>query len=125
MLGSVVYLARQLRRRGPLVQSLVASAPHSWGVRLHPVWYGLLVATPLAKGLFHKAIGESGAFFSVNEGAMPLAAAEQQGVKFGDFAQAPSLAALRGKPAQEVMEAAGACGADIHAGAHAHSIKTI
>ena len=66
-----------------------------------------LVATPLAKGLFHKAIGESGAFFSVNEGAMPLAAAEQQGVKFGDFAQAPSLAALRGKPAQEVMEAAG------------------
>ena len=38
VLGSVVYLARQLRRRGPLVQSLVASAPHSWGVRLHPVW---------------------------------------------------------------------------------------
>jgi potassium efflux system protein len=58
MLGSVVYLARQLRRRGPLVQSLVASAPHSWGVRLHLVWYGLLVATPLA-GLFFAAAGYS------------------------------------------------------------------
>ena len=38
-----------------------------------------LMASPLAKGLFHKAIGESGAFFSTTLGPTPLAAAEQQG----------------------------------------------
>ena len=36
LLGSVVFLARHLRRGGPLVQRLVANAPGSWGVRLHP-----------------------------------------------------------------------------------------
>ena len=66
-----------------------------------------LVATPLAKGLLHKAIGESGAFFSVSEGAMPLPAAEQQGTTFATAAGAESLAALRAKPAQEILEAAG------------------
>ncbi len=64
LLGSVAYLARHLRRGGPLVQRLVANAPHSWGVRLHPLWYGALVAVPLA-GLFFAAAGYSiaAAFF--------------------------------------------------------------
>ncbi|MGA8391349.1 MAG: mechanosensitive ion channel domain-containing protein [Burkholderiaceae bacterium] len=64
LLGSVAFLARHLRRGGPLVQRLVANAPHSWGVRLHPVWYSLLVAAPLA-GLFFTAAGYSiaAAFF--------------------------------------------------------------
>jgi para-nitrobenzyl esterase len=66
-----------------------------------------LVATPLAKGLFHKAIGESGAFFTLTERSMPLAAAEQQGATFATTMQADSLASLRGKTAQEVMDAAG------------------
>lgn len=66
-----------------------------------------LVASPLARGLFHKAIGESGAFFS--SGTLPmrtLAAAEGQGVKFADALGAASLAALRAKPAAEVLAAA-------------------
>jgi para-nitrobenzyl esterase len=66
-----------------------------------------LVATPLAKGLFEKAIGESGAFFTLTERSMPLSAAEQQGATFATTAvQADSLASLRGKSAQEVMDAA-------------------
>jgi para-nitrobenzyl esterase len=65
-----------------------------------------LVATPLTKGLLHKAIGESGAFFSMREGAMPLVAAEQQGATFATTMQADSLAALRGKSAEDVMAAA-------------------
>ena len=66
-----------------------------------------LIASPLAKGLFHKAIGESGAFFSA--GTLPLRAlpaAEEQGVKFASALGADSLAALRAKPAAEVLAAA-------------------
>ena len=63
-----------------------------------------LVASPLAKGLFHKAIGESGAFFSV--GTLPtrtLAVSEEQGTKFGATIGADSLAALRAKPVEELL----------------------
>lgn len=66
-----------------------------------------LVASPLAKGLFHKAIGESGAFFSA--ATLPLRAlpaAEEQGVKFAAALGAASIADLRGKPAAEVLAAA-------------------
>lgn len=68
-----------------------------------------LVASPLAKGLFHKAIGESGAFFTTGGGtlaSLTLAAAEAQGSKFATAAGADSLAALRAKPAQELLDAA-------------------
>ncbi len=66
-----------------------------------------LVASPLAKGLFHKAIGESGAFFSTGTLPLrPLAAAEEQGVKFASAMGAASLAALRAKPAAELLSAA-------------------
>ena len=68
-----------------------------------------LMASPLARGLFHKAIGESGAFFSARGGALApqrLAAAEEQGAKFGSAMGAGTLAALRAKPADEVLQAA-------------------
>ena len=68
-----------------------------------------LVASPLAKGLFHKAIGESGAFFSGGGGTLALAAladAEQVGAKFAASAGADSIAALRAKPAQDVLDLA-------------------
>ena len=44
-----------------------------------------LMASPLATGLFHRAIGESGAYFSAGNGTLALqslAATEQQGAKF-------------------------------------------
>ena len=63
-----------------------------------------LVATPLAHGLFQRAIGESGAEFAP---ARKLAAMEQAGVKFGQSIGADSLAALRAKSADELQKATG------------------
>jgi para-nitrobenzyl esterase len=68
-----------------------------------------LMASRLASGLFHKAIGESGAYFAGPGAALPLrplAASEEQGVKFAAAVGAPSLAALRAKPAAELLQAA-------------------
>ena len=67
-----------------------------------------LMASPLATGLFHKAIGESGAYFTAGGGLplQPLPASEQQGAAFTTSIGAASLAALRSKPAEEVLQAA-------------------
>lgn len=70
----------------------------SWSVNV-------LMATPLAKGLFQRVIGESGANFNV----LPkLADAEQNGVKLAHSMGADSLAALRAKSADELVKAPGA-----------------
>ena len=63
-----------------------------------------LVATPLAKGLFQRAIGESGAQFAITR---TLAVAEDAGVKFAEAAGARSLEALRGMPAEAVNSLTG------------------
>ena len=68
-----------------------------------------LMASPLATGLFHRAIGESGAYFSAGSGTLalqPLAVTEQQGSKFAAAFGAESLAALRGKSGEELLNAA-------------------
>ena len=66
-----------------------------------------LMASPLAHGLFRRAIGESGAFFSATLPPKPRVEAEAAGVKFAESAfGTDSLEALRAKPAQEVLEAA-------------------
>ncbi len=73
----------------------------SWSVNV-------LAASPLTKGLFARAIGESGAQF----GALPtLAAAEQSGVAVMKSAGANSIAELRAKPAADVMKLRAASGA--------------
>ncbi len=69
----------------------------SWSVNV-------LTASPLAKGLFQRAIGESGAEFA-RVGS--LAEAEQSGLRFAKNAGADSLAALRAKPAADLMKIAG------------------
>jgi para-nitrobenzyl esterase len=58
-----------------------------------------LVATPLGKGLFQRAIGESGGQFTITR---TLAASEAAGTRFGDDQHAPTLAALRALPADTV-----------------------
>jgi len=58
-----------------------------------------LMASPLAKGLFHRVIGESGANFRRN---VTLAEAEQNGAKYG------TLASMRAKSADELMKVEGA-----------------
>ena len=66
-----------------------------------------LVASPLARGLFKRAIGESGAMFSASRPTKPLADAEDAGMKFAQSAfGTTSLEALRAKPAQELLDAA-------------------
>jgi para-nitrobenzyl esterase len=63
-----------------------------------------LVGSPLAKGLFHRAIGESGARFAITT---TLTEAEQAGLKFAGSIGAPDVAALRAKSADALQGAAG------------------
>ncbi len=66
-----------------------------------------LMASPLAKGLFHRAIAESGSAFR----PMPtLAAAESQGIRLAESAGAKSLEELRQLPADKLIELAKARG---------------
>jgi para-nitrobenzyl esterase len=67
----------------------------------------LLAASPLARGLFHRVIGESGGQF---EPMRSLAQAEQAGPKFG------TLAELRAKTADELQSAMGATFVGVNGG---------
>jgi para-nitrobenzyl esterase len=66
----------------------------------------LLMASPLAKGLFARAIGESGGALTPIPafGPKPLSIGEQDGVKFAQLLGANSINELRAKPAREVLE---------------------
>jgi para-nitrobenzyl esterase len=64
-----------------------------------------LMATPLARGLFQRAIGESGGAFGVMK---KLAEVEETGQKFAASHHADSLAALRAKPAEELLKSSAA-----------------
>ena len=68
-----------------------------------------LVVSPLAKGLIHRAIGESGAFFTLGGGGLSTrarSAAEETGARFASGLGAADLAALRAKTTDEVLQAA-------------------
>ena len=68
----------------------------------------MLMASPLAKGLFQKAIGESGALLGTSRyttHTITLADAEQLGEKFGASVGAKSIEELRAMPAADVMKA--------------------
>jgi len=67
----------------------------SWSVNV-------VQATPLAKGLFHRAIGESGGQFARNVG---LADAEKAGAAFAAAVGADSIKALRAVPADKLLAA--------------------
>jgi para-nitrobenzyl esterase len=66
-----------------------------------------LMASPRARGLFHQAIGESGAFFGTSLAQQDLARGEAMGRQFVETAFGPtSLAGLRAKPAADLLAAA-------------------
>jgi para-nitrobenzyl esterase len=66
---------------------------------------GILMASPLAHGLFHKAIGESGAFWDGRHG--PLQSFEEARARGVAFArQQGNIAALRAMPAEQLNAAA-------------------
>lgn len=65
-----------------------------------------LMASPLTKGLIHRAIGESGAFLSGPRGTLSektLAEAEKAGVAFGESIGAKTLADLRARKAEDLL----------------------
>src|SRR5499427_6249556 len=68
-----------------------------------------LMASPLSRTLFQKAIGESGAFFPIGPNAgmqlRPVGVTEQAGVKFAESVGAKSLAEMRAKPGDELLQA--------------------
>ncbi len=67
-----------------------------------------LMASPLAHGLFQRVIGESGAMLFPDKSPFalpPLAKAEQAGLKFADILSAHSIAELREKPAEALLDA--------------------
>ncbi|HSD27486.1 MAG TPA: carboxylesterase family protein [Vicinamibacteria bacterium] len=66
-----------------------------------------LVASPLARGLFHRAIGESGAYLGRHAlEPRTLAASEESGAKLAASVGAASLADLRARAGDEVLRAA-------------------
>ncbi|WP_231402909.1 carboxylesterase/lipase family protein [Hymenobacter guriensis] len=69
------------------------------------------MAAPGSKGLFVRAIGESGSMLSQARSPEPLPDAERKGVAFGSSLGAASLAALRALPAPELLQVAGQAGA--------------
>lgn len=74
----------------------------SWSVNF-------LMASPLAEGLFHRAIGQSGAAFAGNprlsEPAGDVPPAEAGGVAFAEAAGADSIEALRALSTEEILGA--------------------
>jgi para-nitrobenzyl esterase len=67
-----------------------------------------LMASPLARGLFHKGIGESGSFAAAGGlSVWPLADAEQLGVRLAAEVGAASLAALRATAPSVLVAAVG------------------
>ncbi|MGX1322601.1 para-nitrobenzyl esterase [Bradyrhizobium sp. USDA 377] len=68
---------------------------------------GILMASPLARGLFHKAIGQSGAFWDGRHGPLQsFDEARARGLAFARRQGNASIAALRTLPAEQLIAAA-------------------
>ncbi|MCH8332362.1 carboxylesterase family protein [Candidatus Sumerlaeota bacterium] len=67
-----------------------------------------LMATPLAKGLIHRVIGESGGVFDrmpdLRESRPGIQSAEEMGVAVAGGDSAETIASLRGKSPEEILE---------------------
>jgi para-nitrobenzyl esterase len=67
-----------------------------------------LMASPLARGLFHRVIGESGAFFTAGDQTLAqktLAESEGGGVKLAETLKAKDLAGLRAATVDDLLKA--------------------
>jgi para-nitrobenzyl esterase len=71
---------------------------------------GAMMASPLAHGLFLRAIVESDPMFGMNDPTQTLAQSEQGGARFADALGAHTLAELRMLPGPELVQAIGVNG---------------
>lgn len=70
------------------------------------MFVSMLMASSLSRGLFHRAIGESGAEFPSHERAMlSLAEAEQHGLAFAEKLGANSVDGLRNAAVEDILDA--------------------
>ncbi len=77
-----------------------------WGHSGGGMKTNFLVASPLAKGLFHRAISEAG----WTTGGTPLATAEQYGVNLMNKLGAANIAEMRAKPWKDIIDVINAGG---------------
>lgn len=84
----------------PANVTIFGESAGSWAVSLQ-------MATPLSEGLFHKAIGESGAYLypmaDLKQAAYGLESGETQGKTFGDKVAPGGLAGLRAMRADQLL----------------------
>lgn len=80
----------------PARVTIAGESAGSWSVSAQMI-------TPLSTGLIAGAIGESGSLLGLNA-PPPLAEAEKNGAAFAEKIGAPTLAALRALPAQQLLE---------------------
>lgn len=81
-----------------------------WGQSAGSMLVSMLMASPMARGLFHRAIGQSGGFFvppavTNNPDGWTLKGAEKQGLVFTTSTGTTSLAELRRLPAELILKA--------------------
>jgi para-nitrobenzyl esterase len=104
-IAALEWIKRNIAAFGGDAQRITA-----WGQSAGAMSISVLMASPLARGLFHRAIGHSGALFTPPEATGDpdrwyLKGAEARGLKFAETLGAESIDSLRTLPADRLLKA--------------------